>query len=87
MRTAIDTNVISALWSNESAAPKAAQRLGEAKSQGGLLIAPVVYAELLAYPESQSDSWRTFWSVLTPCCKQIGSCPSMQPDTIDISRN
>jgi len=50
--TAIDTNILSALWSNEYSAANLPQQLGEAKSQGALFIAPVVYAELLAYPNA-----------------------------------
>lgn len=50
MRTAIDTNVVSAIWSSEQSAEKAAVKLGEAKMEGALLISPVVFAELLAYP-------------------------------------
>lgn len=46
----MDTNVLSALWSNEATAPALIQLLGNAKSEGALLIAPVVYCELLAYP-------------------------------------
>jgi predicted nucleic acid-binding protein len=52
VRTAIDTNVLSALWSNEHSAANLSQLLGERQSQGALLIAPVVYAELLAYPRA-----------------------------------
>jgi predicted nucleic acid-binding protein len=52
VRTAIDTNVLSALWSNEPLAANIPRQLGEAKNQGALLIAPVVYAELLAYPNA-----------------------------------
>ena len=52
MRTAIDTNVLSALWSGEPSAQGIAQRLGAAKSEGGLVISPVVYAELLAHPKA-----------------------------------
>ena len=52
MRTAIDTNILSALWSNEPLAEKIPERLGEAKKHGALLIAPVVYVELLAYPRA-----------------------------------
>jgi predicted nucleic acid-binding protein len=52
VRTAIDTNIISALWSSESLAGNITEQLGEAKSHGALLIAPVVYAELLAYPKA-----------------------------------
>ncbi len=52
MRTAIDTNVISALWSNGLIAVAVARRLGDAKLEGGLVIAGPVYAELLAYPSA-----------------------------------
>lgn len=52
MITAIDTNILSALWSNEFSAANLPQHLGEAKNQGALFIAPVVYAELLAYPNA-----------------------------------
>ncbi len=51
MRTAVDTNIISALWSREPRASEVATNLGEAKSGGGLVIAAPVYAELLAYPK------------------------------------
>ena len=52
MRTAIDTNVLSALWSMEPLAPDIARSLGNAKSEGGLVVAAPVYAELLAYPKA-----------------------------------
>ena len=52
MRTAIDTNVISALWSGEPASQGMAALLGQAKNQGGLVICAPVYVELLAYPKA-----------------------------------
>jgi hypothetical protein len=52
VRTAIDTNILSALWSNEPLSAGIPLRLGEAKSHGALLISPAVYAELLAYPKT-----------------------------------
>jgi predicted nucleic acid-binding protein len=52
VRTAVDTNILSALWSNEPSAADIIDQLGEAKQHGALLIAPVVYAELLAYPKA-----------------------------------
>src|SRR6266852_935013 len=52
MRTAIDTNAISALWSREPLALDIARNLGDAKTEGGLVIAAPVYAELLAYPRA-----------------------------------
>lgn len=50
MRTAIDSNVISAIWTGEPGAPKLIERLSLAKSDGALLICPVVFSELYAYP-------------------------------------
>lgn len=50
MRTAIDTNVLSALWSKEPFAQDIARRLGAAKTEGAALVSAPVYAELLAYP-------------------------------------
>ena len=52
MRTAIDTNVISALWSKEASASDIARNLGNAKAEGGLVVSGPVYAELLAYPKA-----------------------------------
>jgi predicted nucleic acid-binding protein len=52
MRTAIDTNVLSALWSKELLAPDIARNLGNAKTEGGLVVGAPVYAELLAYPKA-----------------------------------
>ena len=52
MRTAIDTNVISALWSREPAAAGMADVLHRAGQEGGLMICGPVYAELMAYPEA-----------------------------------
>jgi predicted nucleic acid-binding protein len=52
VRTAIDTNIVSALWSNESGVEDIIQELSEARNLGALLIAPVVYAELLAHPKA-----------------------------------
>ena len=50
MRTAIDTNIISSVWSGEPEAPKVAALLADLHGSGGLTIAAPVYAELLAYP-------------------------------------
>jgi predicted nucleic acid-binding protein len=50
MRTAIDTNIISALWTGEPSAEKIAVILARASRAGGLTIAAPAYAELLAYP-------------------------------------
>jgi len=52
MRTAIDTNVLSALWSKEPLASQVARNLGDARAEGGLVVGAPVYAELLAYPKA-----------------------------------
>lgn len=60
MRTAIDANVISAIWSREPSAERAIVQLGEAKAEGALLISPVVFAELIAYPGATEAYVRRF---------------------------
>ena len=52
MRTAIDTNIISALWSREAVSARMAELLGRAQNDGGLVICAPVYAELLAHPKA-----------------------------------
>jgi predicted nucleic acid-binding protein len=52
VRTAIDTNVISALWSEEPQCQSIVEALKSARIQGGLVIAAPVYAELLSHPHS-----------------------------------
>lgn len=60
MRTAIDANVISALWSKEPSAERAAELLGGAKRSGGLVMCGAVYAELLAYPRMNEKDLDAF---------------------------
>ena len=55
MRTAIDTNVLSALWSKEPSASHISGMLGTAKAEGGLVVCGPVYAELLAYPKASES--------------------------------
>jgi hypothetical protein len=55
MRTAIDTNVLSALWSAEPLAAAMSEALEEAATDGSLVICPVVYAELLAHPRASAN--------------------------------
>ncbi|MBV9158026.1 MAG: PIN domain-containing protein [Acidobacteriaceae bacterium] len=52
MRTAIDTNVISALWSDERSAREIASQLREAHAEGGLIISAPVHSELVAHPKA-----------------------------------
>jgi predicted nucleic acid-binding protein len=60
MRTAIDTNIISAIWSWEASAEKVTNQLGAAKIEGALLISPFVFAELLSYPGATEAFVRGF---------------------------
>lgn len=50
MRTALDTNVISCLWSGESTSAQVMEQLALARREGGLVVSGPVYAELLAHP-------------------------------------
>ena len=52
MRTAIDTNVISALWSGSAPSAQVASLLSKAADEGGLVICAPVYVELMAYPKA-----------------------------------
>ncbi len=50
MRTAIDTNVFSAIWSAEPQAGALAKALSDARTEGALLISGIVFVESLAHP-------------------------------------
>ena len=50
MRTAIDTNILSALLSQEPSATRISELLSRLQADGGLAISAPVYAELCAYP-------------------------------------
>ena len=52
MRTAIDTNVISIIWSGDPPSAKAASLLGRMAGEGALVICAPVYAELMAHPRA-----------------------------------
>lgn len=55
MRTAVDTNVFSALWSAEPLSAAMSDALEDAAATGALVICAVVYAELLAHPRARPD--------------------------------
>lgn len=55
MRTAIDTNILSALFSAEPLAREISSALEKARAEGGLAISAPVYAELLAHPKATPD--------------------------------
>jgi predicted nucleic acid-binding protein len=58
--TALDTNVISAIWSAELSAKAVSKALAAARAEGGLVIAAPVYAELLAYPKMTTEDLDQF---------------------------
>jgi len=60
MRTGLDTNILSALWSGEPTSANIAKLLIEAKQEGALLISGVVYAELLAHPKATESFVKEF---------------------------
>jgi predicted nucleic acid-binding protein len=61
MTTAIDTNILVALWDNDQAINTAARAaLDEALGRGSLVIAAPVYAELLAFPSRNEAFVDTF---------------------------
>jgi predicted nucleic acid-binding protein len=58
MKTALDSNILSALWSNEAHAAVVSRQLREAKEHGSLVLSPVAYAELFAHP-STDEAFRS----------------------------
>lgn len=62
MRTAIDSNVFSAIWSGEPSVPQLLIQLEKARREGALLISPFVFAELHAYPTATESFIRGFLS-------------------------
>lgn len=61
MTIAVDTNVFVALWSGTAETSFAARKaLEQANQLGTLIIAPPVYAELIAAPDSTRDAIDTF---------------------------
>jgi predicted nucleic acid-binding protein len=60
MRTSVDTNILSALWSNESSVPAVLRMLTEAKRSGAVVICGVVYAELMAHPNATESLLNNF---------------------------
>ncbi len=60
MRTAIDSNVFTSIWSGEPSAPALIAKLGAAKLEGALLLSPPVFAELHAYPGASESFLNSF---------------------------
>ena len=60
MRTAVDINVLSAIWGRESTAQALTERLVEAQRAGSVVICGVVFAEALACPRASESFVREF---------------------------
>ncbi|MGH9497017.1 MAG: type II toxin-antitoxin system VapC family toxin [Candidatus Sulfotelmatobacter sp.] len=50
MRTALDSNILSALWSNESSGLRIETELTSARAMGSIVICGPVYVEVVAHP-------------------------------------
>ncbi len=55
MKTALDTNIISALWSGEPTSKAVVSRLKQFQAEGALVVSAPVYAELMAYPGATKE--------------------------------
>ena len=60
MISALDSNVVSAIWSREPGWTHVVEALNHAAAQGGLVLCGVVYAELRAYPRVTEDILTVF---------------------------
>ena len=64
MTTAIDTNVLVALWDTDPQLNTAAQKaLDAAQERGGLVICGAIYAELLALPKRAENMLDDFFNL------------------------
>ena len=50
MKTALDSNILSSLWSAEPSAPQVKQQLISGRAQGSIVVCAPVYTELAAHP-------------------------------------
>jgi predicted nucleic acid-binding protein len=55
MKTALDTNILSAIFMGEPSAPRVRVALNAAKQAGSIVISPPAYAESLANPTGSQD--------------------------------
>ena len=60
MRTAVDSNVFSALWSGEPTGPQLLESLSMASERGSLVISPPVFSEIHAHPRGTPAFIREF---------------------------
>ena len=56
MRTALDTNIISAIWTKESNLAEILDQMQASRRMGSLVICPVVYVELCAHPRATLEA-------------------------------
>ena len=55
MKTALDSNILSALWSDEPSALRIETELQQARALGAVLVCAPVYVELLAHPRASKS--------------------------------
>ena len=60
MRTAIDSNILSSIFSREPTAESVAWHLEGASQEGALIVSPFVFAELHAHPSRTAQTLRAF---------------------------
>ena len=60
MRTALDTNIISAIWTKEPNLLEILAQLNVSRNQGSIVICPVVYVELCAHPRATLEDVKRF---------------------------
>lgn len=60
MRTSLDTNILSSLWSGEPSAAGILRGLAKARTSGRLILSPVAYAELFAHPRVTEATIKSF---------------------------
>jgi predicted nucleic acid-binding protein len=55
MRTALDTNILSLIWSGDPSAVKIAAQLSESRAEGALAVSAPVFVELSAIPTGDAQ--------------------------------
>jgi len=55
MRTALDSNILSSLWSDERTAQAVAIKMQEAQKYGSLVLSPPAFVELFGHPKMNEN--------------------------------
>jgi len=55
MKTALDTNILSPVWSGQPSAKAIAAQLSKARAEGALIVSAPVFAELSAHPLAKAE--------------------------------